>query len=205
MSQKPGSPDPMGFMKCDGVGDCSNTLQAQWDLGAGDPNDRMWFNFQVTAPAVAKGAVADANGYSFDFAFFSAEFPEWVDTAFNDIFVVWQTSSEYTGNITFIKGQPLTVTALWPIDYQGECALFDPQCVGEDPHLEGTGYRKDGGATGWYKASSGVTPGETFGLSFAIFDMGDSTYDTTAILDNWRWDCEGCVPNELDSCGVQPQ
>ncbi len=204
MSQKLGSPEPMGFKNCDGLGDCSNTLQAQWELGSGDPNDRMWFNFQVTAPALADGAVADANGYSFDFAFFSAEFPEWVDTPFNDIFVVWQTSIEYTGNITFIKGQPLTVTALWPIDYQGECALFDAKCVGQDPQLEGTGYRNDGGATGWYTASGGVTPGETFQLAFAIFDMGDSTYDTTAILDDWRWDCEGCVPTEVDSCGVRP-
>jgi hypothetical protein len=205
MNQKPGSPEPMGFKNCDGVGDCSNTLQAQWDLGGGDPNDRMWFNLKVTAPSMTKGAIADANGYSFDFAFFSAEFPEWVDTPYNDIFVVWQTSSEYTGNITFIAGQPLTVTALWPIDYQGECGLLDPKCVGQDPHLEGTGYRKDGGATGWYRASGGVTPGETFGLSFAIFDMGDSTYDTTALLDNWRWDCEGCVPTDVDSCGVRPR
>ena len=205
MSHKPGSPEPMGFQNCDGVGDCSNTLQAQWDLGGGDPNDRMWFNFQLTAPAQAKGAVADANGYSFDFAYFSAEFPEWVDTPFNDIFVVWQTSSEYTGNITFIDDQPLTVTALWPIDYQGECPLLDAKCVGQDPHLDGTGYTKEGGATGWYKASGRVIPGETFRLAFAIFDMGDSTYDTTAILDNWRWDCEGCVPTEIDFCEIEPQ
>lgn len=205
MTPKPGSPDPMGFKNCDGVGDCSNTLQAQWELGGGDPNDRMWFNFEVTAPSQAEGAVTDANGYSFDFAFFSAEFPEWVDTPFNDVFVVWQTSSEYTGNITFIAGQPLTVTALWPIEYQGECALLDAKCVGEDPALEGTGYRKDGGATGWYRASGGVEPGETFGLSFAIFDMGDSTYDTTALLDNWRWDCDGCVLSEFDSCDIEPQ
>jgi hypothetical protein len=205
MSHKPGSPDPKGFKKCDGVGDCSNTLQAQWDLGGGDPNDRMWFNFQLTAPAQAKGAVADANGYSFDFAYFSAEFPEWVDTPFNDIFVVWQTSLDYTGNITFIDDQPLTVTALWPIDYQGECPLFDAKCVGQDPHLDGTGYTKEGGATGWYKASGRVIPGETFRLAFAIFDMGDSTYDTTAILDNWRWDCEGCVPTEIDFCEIEPQ
>lgn len=204
MSHKQGSPDPMGFKDCDGVGDCSNTLQAQWELGGGDPNDRMWFSFTLSAPAQAKGAAADANGYSFDFAFFSAEFPEWVDTPFNDILVVWQTSSEYTGNVTFIKGQPLTVTALWPIDHQGECPLLDAKCVGQAPQLEGTGFRKDGGATGWYRASGGVTPGETFGLAFAIFDMGDSTYDTTAILDHWRWDCEGCVPTDVDSCGVRP-
>lgn len=205
MSPKPGSPDPKGFKDCDGEGDCSNTLQAQWELGGGDPNDRMWLSFELTAPAIADGDLADANGYSFMFAMFSAEFPEWVDTPFNDIFVVWQDSIDYTGNITFIDGQPLTVTALWPIDYQGECELLDPKCAGGDEHLEGTGYRSDGGATGWYLASGGVQPGETFRLAFAILDMGDSTYDTTAIVDAWQWDCEGCVPNERDSCGVRPQ
>ncbi len=205
MSHKPGSPDPQGFKECDGKGDCSNTLATQWQLGGGDPNDRLWLRFELTAPSIAAGDLADANGYSFDFAFFSAEFPEWVDTPYNDIFVAWQASEAYTGNVTFIAGQPLTVTALWPIDFQGECNLFDPQCTGEDPHLAGTGHSKDGGATGWYRASGGVTPGETFGLALAIFDMGDSTYDTTAIVDRWQWDCEGCVPNDSRSCGITPQ
>ncbi|WAS98749.1 choice-of-anchor L domain-containing protein [Nannocystis punicea] len=200
-----GSPDPMGFTNCDGTNDCSNTIAAQWALGGGDAEDKMWFGFEVTSPAIANGQTADANGYTFDFAYFSAEFPEWVDTDYNDIFVVWQSSEDYTGNVTFINGQPLTVTALWPIEFQGECEFFDPNCQGSDPHLQGTGLVNEGGATGWYKATGGVKPGETFSLTFAIFDMGDSSYDTTAILDNWSWDCEGCVPNEVDDCGIAPQ
>lgn len=205
MSPLNGSADPMGFKNCDGKNDCSNTLADQWTLGGSDAEDKMWFSFELTAPSLAKGDIADANGYSFDFAYFSAEFPEYVDTTFNDIFVVWQSSEEYTGNVTFINNQPLTVTALWPIDFQGECDFFDPNCQGADPHLDGTGFIADGGATGWYTAIGGVKPGETFGLAFAIFDMGDSSFDTTALLDNWQWDCEGCIPNEVDSCGVIPQ
>jgi hypothetical protein len=205
MSPAKGSPDPMGFKDCDGVGDCSNTIFDQWQLGEGNPEDKMWFNFELTAPALANGDMADANGYSFDFAMFSAEFPEYVGQSVNDMFIAWQSSEEYTGNVTFIDGQPLTITAVWPIDFQGECDFFDPQCVGQDEHLEGTGYISDGGATNWYKAIGGVKPGETFVLAFAIFDMGDSTFDTTALLDNWQWDCEGCIPSEVDSCGVFPQ
>jgi hypothetical protein len=205
MSAELGSPDPMGFTNCDGVNDCSNTLKKQWDLGSANVSDKTWFSFELTAPAIATGAVADANGYSFDFAFFSAEFPEYVDSQYNDIFVVWQASEAFTGNVTFVKGQPLTVTALWPIDYQGDCGLFNPGCPGgADEHLAGTGHIDDGGATSWYKASSGVNPGETFVLAFAIFDMGDAGFDTTALIDNWQWDCVGCVPNELDSCGIIP-
>ena len=194
-----GSLDPLGFSDCDGVHDCSNTIDAQWQLGGGDAADKTWFHFQLTAPSLATGAIADVHGYTFDFAFFSAEFPEFVGDIYNDIFVVWQDSEDYTGNVTFIDGQPLTVTALWPVDFQGA-----------DPQLAGTGFREDGlfsdgGATGWYRASGGVEPGETFTLAFAVFDMGDSDYDTTALLDNWQWDCEGCVPNEVDSCGIRPQ
>ncbi len=202
-----GSPDPMGFTNCDGINDCSNTIEAQWDLGGGDPEDKMWFGFQLTAPAKANGDTVDANGYTFDFAYFSAEFPEFVDTLFNDIFVVWQDSEDYTGNVTFIDGQPMTVTALWPIDFQGECDFDgDPNCnQSGDEHLAGTGHIDDGGATGWYKATGGIHPGETFTLTFGIFDMGDSDFDTTALLDNWQWDCEGCIPSEVMSCGIDPQ
>ena len=193
-----GSASPMGFTDCDGHGDCSNTLFTQWVLGGKNPDDKLWFNFTVTAPPQTRG-------FAFDFALFSAEFPEYVDSPYNDIFVVWQDSEAYTGNVTFIDGRPITVTAVWPIDYIGQCAFNDNDCTGKDPHLAGTGFIDDGGATGWYTATSGVNPNETFLLSFAIFDMGDSTYDTTALLDNFRWDCDGCVPNEVDSCGVEPQ
>jgi hypothetical protein len=205
MTAVDGSPDPMGFTNCDGVNDCSNTIETQWDLGGGDPEDKMWFGFELTAPAIANGDTVDANGYTFDFAYFSAEFPEWVNTDFNDIFVVWQDSEDYTGNVTFINEQPMTVTALWPIDYQGECDFLDPNCAGADEHLADTGHLYDGGATGWYKALGGINPGETFTLTFGIFDMGDSVYDTTALLDNWQWDCEGCVPSEVMECGIDPQ
>ena len=207
MSPNNGSPDPMGYTNCDGVGDCSNTMSSQWDLGMENAEDKMWFGFELTAPAIANGDMVDAKGYTFDFAYFSAEFPEYVDSQFNDIFIVWQDSEDYTGNVTFINEQPLTVTALWPIDYQGECDFDnDPNCNLEaDEHLLDTGHQGCGGATGWYKATGGIKPGETFTLTFGIFDMGDSSFDTTALLDNWQWDCEGCVPNEVMSCGVDPQ
>ncbi|MDC0671577.1 choice-of-anchor L domain-containing protein [Nannocystis radixulma] len=199
-----GSPHAQGHVDCDGENDCSNTIWAQWQSGNGDAEDKLWFSFQVTAPSLANGQIADAHGYSFEFAYFSAEFPEYVGTEYNDIFVVWQASEDYTGNVLFIDGRPLTVTALWPVDFVGECD-DEPGCSGHDEHLEGTGHITDGGATGWYKATGGVHPGETFTLTFSVFDMGDSYFDSTAILDNWAWDCEGCVANEVDSCGIAPQ
>jgi hypothetical protein len=207
-------PDPM-VINCDLMGDCTNTIEAQWTLGGGDAEDKMWFLFDVTAPAIADGAIADANGYKFDFAFLSTEFPDYVNTPYNDMFVVWQTSQDFTGNVVFINGQPITVTALWDdatgVDNIGECPGLGypvpqiPGCTGSSANLAGTGQQNIGGGTGWYTATGGVNPGETFTLGFLIMDMGDSILDSYAVVDNWRWDCEGCVPSEVDDCGIAPQ
>lgn len=41
---------------------------------------------------------ANAKGFTFDFNFYSGEWPEWVCTTFNDTFVAWLTSKAWTGN-----------------------------------------------------------------------------------------------------------
>jgi hypothetical protein len=35
--------------------------------------------------------------------------------------------------------------------------------------------------------------------------MGDAYYDTTVVLDAFKWSCEGCMPSEVDGCGIDPQ
>ena len=188
------------FVNCDGVGDCSNTVEAQWDLGFGAANDLLWMQFDTAVPG-------GTNGFSFDFAYFSAEFPEWVDTSFNDMFLAWSASETYTGNLCFINDQPCTVTAL--CDSNDACpdlAYCDEAgCANvAGNELAGTGFDGVGGSTGWFTANGSAAPGEDLQLTFAIFDMGDSSWDTAVLLDNWRWDCEGCVPSEVMGCGIEP-
>ena len=60
-----------------------------------------------------------------------------------------------------------------------------------------------GQTTGWVRLEGPSSPGEELDLHFALFDMGDGYWDTNVVLDRWRWNCEGCVPNEVDDCGVQ--
>jgi hypothetical protein len=182
------------FVDCDGVNDCSDSLEDQWDLGNGDANDMVWFQFSVPVPG-------GTHGFSFDFAYFSAEFPEFVDTSFNDVFAVWSSSETYTGNLCFVNDQPCTVTAL----------ANSVQFEGASPELVGTGFDGMSGssplaqATGWFEAKGSAEPGEMLQLTFSLFDMGDSIYDTAVMLDNFRWDCEGCVPTEVDPCiGIDP-
>jgi hypothetical protein len=180
------------FESCDGHNDCSDTLQAQWELGDSLANDLSWVRFDVEVPI-------GAYSYKFDFAFFTTEYPEWIDTQYNDIFVVWSTSETYTGNVTFIEEQPLTVTALEN--------YFEHE--GDDPELDGTGVDgvgamgSVGGGTGWFTATGSAVPGEIFTIAWALFDMGDAFYDTTVVLDAFRWSCEGCVPSEVDGCGLE--
>jgi hypothetical protein len=183
------------FVDCDAVNDCSDSLQDQWALGNNRANDLLWFQFSLPVPG-------GTHGFSFDFAYFSAEFPEFVDTSFNDVFAVWSSSESYTGNLCFVNDQPCTVTAL------ANAVQFE----GEDPELVGTGFEgisygttPIAQSTGWFAAKGSAQPNEVLQLTFALFDMGDSIYDTTVILDNFQWDCKGCVPTEVDPCiGIDP-
>ncbi|MDC0723691.1 DUF4215 domain-containing protein [Nannocystis bainbridge] len=199
----------MPFKDCDGVNDCSDTLQHQWTVIAdGDPNDKLWFTFKTKVPA-------GTYGYTFDFVFCSGEWPTFVDSSFNDLLVAWQVDptpanpqanppvEPYTGNVTFIpdpndatKGLPLTITALDPY-YDG------PGYTYAEPQLAGTGFETHA-CSDWFTAKGGVQPGADITIGFFITDMGDSYYTSTALLDNFRWDCEGCVPSEVVECGVTP-
>ncbi|WAS97674.1 DUF4215 domain-containing protein [Nannocystis punicea] len=201
------------FKSCDngvpnGDKDCSDTLQAQWSLGASNPNDRIYFTFKTTVP---QGTF----GYSFDFVFCSAEWPTYVNTSFNDMLIAYQVDptpddpladppvDPYSGNVTFIpnpndmtKGLPLTITALDPY-YDGPGYTFN------EPQLAGTGFEQHA-CSDWFTAKGGVQPGAQVTIGFYLADMQDNILATLALIDNFRWDCEGCVPSEVDDCGVQP-
>lgn len=177
------------FEGCDGVNDCSDSIEPNWTLGGGDPNDVLFGAFTVTAPP-------GVEGFLFDAVFFSSEYPEFVGKQFNDMFLGWSTSEAYTGNVTFFDGQPFTVTALAP-------AMENAGFIGDAPELAGTGFESHG-STGWVTIQAPVAPGETFTFAFAIMDMGDSSKATVALVDHWRWDCKGCVLYEVDPlCGTE--
>lgn len=174
------------FVDCDGVNDCSGSLQHQWEQGEEAAYDLMWLTFDAPVPP-------GATGFSFDFSYFSAEFPEWVNSPYNDIFVIWAAGVEQAGNYCFVGSDPCTVTALWPALYQEN-----------DPELEGTGFDGVGGSTGWFEVKGPAVAGETMTFAVAVFDMNDTILDTTILLDNFQWRCDGCNP-EAQDCGVAPE
>jgi hypothetical protein len=136
-------------------------------------NDPSWLKLTVKVPK-------NAQGFKFDFIFLSAEYPEWVHSAYNDTFyaVLKSTALPKVQNISFdAKGQPLTVNNGW---------FENPSSPTQS--ISGTGY--DGGigsSSGWLTTTSPCTPGETMELTFWIHDEGDHILDSAVIIDNWRW------------------
>ncbi|MEY3012272.1 MAG: hypothetical protein RIT45_1007 [Pseudomonadota bacterium] len=127
----------------------------------------------------------NVNGFSFDFNFMSAEYPEWVGTQFNDKFVAVLDSKKFKGNVSFdSKGNCISINNAFFTVCKG--------CTQGDGDLQGTGYEGGiGGGTGWLTTTSPVEPGETITLRFIVFDEGDHIYDSVVLLDNFRWEVLG--------------
>lgn len=172
-----------------GTGDCSNTIQAQWDAaGTKNPkaNDYAELRLKIKVPLWAKSL-------SYDFAFATVEYPAYYGKKFNDLFIAWLESKKWTGNVSFDdKGNPISLNAGF-LDYRdAEKGTFnDPDCTNgcTAPELHGSCFKQHA-ATKWLRTSFGVTPGEDIELIFAIMDLHDPILDSYVLLDNFRWGCD---------------
>lgn len=158
------------------TGDCSNTLQAQFQAG-GSANDYTELRFILQVPP-------DVTSMSYDFAFFSVEYPDYYQSAFNDMYIGWLESEKWTGNISFDQqGHPISLNAGF-LDFKD-----DPSGNNPIPQFQGTCMRQHAG-TNWLQTTAGVSPGETITVVFAIMDLSDSILDSYVFLDNFKWGCE---------------
>jgi len=147
----------------------------------------------------------------------TAEFPEWVCSAYNDRFVVLLDSAasanpsdrnlavyEAPGNLRYPVGINLA---------HGDTGLFR-QCrngvigcntaesgnistCADTAELLGSGFDEPspgcqdpdtvGGGTGWLLIRGNVVPGEIAELRIALWDSGDGIYDTVVLLDDLEW------------------
>jgi hypothetical protein len=155
-------------------------------------------------------APTNAQSFAFDFHFFSAEYPEYVGSEYNDTFWVEIKSKNLTGNIAFDSNKsPIRVNnAFFSIcDPWSQLPQTSQMCKEPASKLKGTGYANEcgpsqgitpglpdgdaptsnGGSTGWLTTRAPITPGEKFTLTFYIFDKGDSILDSSVLIDNFRW------------------
>lgn len=143
-----------------------------------DINDDIALEVQLKAPT-------NATGYSFEFDFYSFEYPEFVCTSFNDQFIALvqpPPMGSVNGNISFDSmNNPVSVNI----------AFFDV-CLGcplGETELQGTGFDvwDDAGATSWLTTKAPIKGGEEFSIRFAIWDTGDQSWDSTVLVDNFQW------------------
>ncbi len=158
-------------------------------------------------------APRNAAGFSFMFNFFSEEYPYYVCQGFNDHFLALLTSKKYpsTTQIAFdSSGHPIDVNNSFFTDCTSMTAAltagfpggsYTHTCTGALSLLNGTSYEipyccsgltngnanYGSGATDWLTTTAPISPGETFTLSFIIFDEKDGILDSAINIDSFRW------------------
>ncbi len=178
-------------------------------VGSCDPSSEIYDASGITLKIKVP---ANAKGFSYDFDFWSGEWPEFVCTTYNDSFVAWLGSTAWKGktgdfNISFDgKGNPINVNneffqACSPKNATVGCAGLNAPpndtCTNGNAELMGTGFYdpgsncgasdSGGGATSWLTTQAPAAPGETITVQFIVWDTGDGVYDSSVILDNWQW------------------
>jgi hypothetical protein len=167
-----------------GTGDCSNTLQGQFDQGE-VAYDYTEVRFTAPVPITV-------NSFSYDFAYFTTEYPFYSGRQFNDMYVAWLESEKWTGNISFDEvGNPISLNASF-LDFKDD--------DGTSPDLAGTCMRYHAG-TKWLSTTAAVKPGETIVVVFAVFDLADNILDSYVFLDNFQWGCDGDDPPSTKPVG----
>ncbi|MCA9690299.1 MAG: hypothetical protein KC636_11865, partial [Myxococcales bacterium] len=184
-------------MNCAPDLDCSDSLLPQWNLGQGDPNDKIWFSWTTTVPT---GVLS----YSISFVYFSAEWPVYYNTVYNDLLIIWESSEDYWGNISVIDDKPTTITALgpyWTMNQNPSCngSTDGPGYTCNEPQLQGTGFEGHAGSD-WITINRPITENENLRVFVFLADMRDSILATGAIIDAFRWNCDECIPADDPLC-----
>ncbi len=141
-------------------------------------HDLTQITLEITAPA-------EAQSFSFDFNYLSAEYPEFVQQNYNDTFyAILEAQSTNEGKRTNIS-----------FDANRKSIEVDNNYFENQFHPisnAGTGFDRNG-STGWLRTSWPITPGETFKLTFSIHDEGDGIYDSMVLLDNFSFHAHAAV------------
>ncbi|MEM6995257.1 MAG: choice-of-anchor L domain-containing protein, partial [Myxococcota bacterium] len=163
----------------------SNTIQGQFSQG-GAANDYTEVRIQATVPPTS-------NSLSYDFAFFSTEYPFYFGSAFNDMYIGWLESESWTGNVSFDnQGNPISLNAGF-LDFRDDGGTMAPE-------LAGTCMKRHAG-TRWLSSTAPVTPSEEITLVLAVFDLSDSILDSYVFIDNFGWGCDGTSTPETVPVG----
>lgn len=112
--------------------------------------------------------VPQSTPVTFRYVFASEEWPQWVNTAFNDVFGFFISGPGITGeqNIAVLPGTstPITVSTMPVIQNNGNTCAYNA-------------------FTPVYTATANVIPCSTYTIKLIIADVGDSSYDSAVFLE----------------------
>lgn len=139
---------------------------------AGPVGDSTTLTLNFTVPA-------GMNSLLLNFYFLSREYPDYVGTLYNDTFTATiDGSSKVAGGTNFAKDPDGHVIDINSVTFA---------VTGTNNDLLGTAF-EDHGGTGWVMAGAPVAPGDVITLTFNVQDLEDGIYNSTVLLDNFRFD-----------------
>jgi cysteine-rich repeat protein len=154
------------------------------DFGAaGIPGDAATFTIQVNVPP-------GVNRFTFDYNFLSAEYPDFIGSAFNDTFTVRITDAGGTRlafapvSVNSAVFQPAADTLVGP-DSSFPFRLYVDNALGVDTVFDNGG-QLDAGITDFQRVDVEVAEGPVT-IELDIRDLGDGILDSAVILDNFSF------------------
>lgn len=163
------------------------------------PSVRGNSDFDVSILRIDMSPQFYTNCLRLDFRFLSEEFPEYVDSDFNDAFVAELNQSTWTT-------QDSTIDAPDNFAFDSNGDVVSVNTTGREAMTEGEaeGVTYDGSTSTW-TASTPIEVGDNNGdlpgvhsIYLSIFDQGDHVYDSAVFADNLRFgvtaESGGCSP-----------
>jgi hypothetical protein len=152
-------------------------------------NDLVQLALRLQAPQ-------DMNCASFDFAFYSEEFPEFVGSEFNDTF-----TAELGGTNLIIGETDVYAPLNFAFDTAGNIISVNTVFG-----VEGDTATTYDGGTSLLRAQTPVQPGSAVDIVFSVQDLGDSYYDSAVFLDKFFWsvdaNCGSGAQEDSDGDGL---
>ncbi len=137
-------------------------------------------------------APTNLSAFTFDFSFYTAEYPQNLCTQYDDFFLTLLDAQQPLPDIPPDKNVVFD-SQLDPVSVNNAFFPICLGCVDGTSPLVGTGMGgwngalNDGASTGWLRTQVPVTPGDTIELRFIVWDGFDGNVDSLVLLDRFRF------------------
>jgi len=209
VARTPGQPDYVALPKGTDSSTNANTPPTGWPRNTkGCPVTKQPYAFDSVALKLKVRVPTNAKSFSYDFAFYSTEYVEYVCQAYNDSYVaLLKTKAALdplaNGNISYDDaGDPINVNSGFfqsciPDSWLGRSF----SCPRGTTDLEGTGYDAvaptlipsspaKNGATGWLRTKQAIVAGEEIEIRFMIWNTGDHWLPSAVLVDDFVWSAD---------------